>query len=94
MPLASFDDKKLNLLLPFFKNIKELKLTAMTSADYNNYVNIKKIIQFSFIIKKFFQKSLKIKSFQIGKLYFFVKHFLSIYFRNKNYNIIINRFNF
>jgi glycosyl transferase family 25 len=94
MPLASFDDKKLNLLLPFFKNINELKLTAMTSADYNNYINIKKIIQFSFIIKKFFQKSLKIKSFQIGKLYFFVKHFLSIYFRNKNYNIIINRFNF
>ena len=94
MPLASFDDSKLDLLLPFFRNIKELKLTAMTSADYNNYLNKNEIIKLSNILGNFFKKTFNIKSLKIGKIYFYASHYLDLLVSNRQYKIILNKFKF
>jgi len=64
-----------------FNNFKKSNLHSF--GFWSGKVNFKFKILLIIIIKHFF-----------NKVYFFVKHFLSIYFRNKNYSIIINRFNF
>jgi GR25 family glycosyltransferase involved in LPS biosynthesis len=91
-PLASFNNKDKKILLNFFDNKKELYQTTMSSSNYNNYMNEKNTIKFTYILINFIKKILKIHSFQCGKIYFYLKHFIAIHLDNKKFKIVINKF--
>ena len=38
------------------------------------------------------KKIFNIRSLQFGKIYFYLKHFFNVFINNKNFKILINRF--
>tara|TARA_Y100000591_G_C21830851_1_gene699495 strand:- start:1357 stop:2253 length:897 start_codon:yes stop_codon:yes gene_type:complete len=92
IPLASIKFEQNILKYHNFKNIKIFQKTAMSSSDYNNYINKNKIIQVSNILGNFLKNFFNIKSLKIGEIYFFLKHYLNILISNRQYKIIFNKF--
>jgi len=92
IPLASIKSERNILKYHNFKNKKIFRKIAMSSSDYNNYVNKNKIIQASNIFGNFLKKFFNIKSLKIGEIYFFLKHYLDILISNRQYKIIYNKF--
>ena len=92
IPLASIKLNRDILKYHNFKNKKIFQKIAMSSSDYNNYINENKIVLTSNILSNFLKNSLNIKSLKRGKIYFYLKHYFDVFISNRQHKIIYNRF--